>query len=76
MTRATTILNDLADAALMARYCRDGVSETYDVPGRIIQSLSPERRAELQALTSDDLKNIRWPRPDGMNLEKMPRRLR
>lgn len=75
MSKAKTIIDDLADSALMARFAFDGVY-SKDVPGSIIERLSPEKRAELQKLTSAELENVRWPRPEGMNLEKMPRRIR
>lgn len=74
--RASDILADLADAALMQRFCRDGVSETYDKPGQIIERLSSEERAKLAELKPEDTANARWPRPEGINLEKMPRRLK
>ena len=70
-----TLLGELADTALGARYLRDGVSATYDKPGSIVERLSPEQRKLLETLKPEDIENVRWPRPDGINLEKMPRRL-
>jgi hypothetical protein len=60
------IVEDLADELVMKRYLFDWCKER---PGQIVQSLPPEQRAALAKLTSDDLKDARWPRPDGLNLE-------
>ena len=75
LKKGKKILDELAESALMRRFLMDGVHE-YEKPGQIIESQTPEVRAELAKLTSADLQNVRWPRPDGMNLEKMPRKLR
>ena len=75
LKKGKKLLDELADSALMRRFLMDGVRE-HEKPGQISQSQSPEVRAELAKLTSEDLQNVRWPRPDGINLEKMPRKLR
>lgn len=72
--RASDILADLADAALMGRFMHS-VIQRDEKPGQIIARLSPEKRAKLAELKAEDIANHRWPRPDGINLEKMPRRL-
>ena len=73
--QAKRLLEDLADGALMRRFTTDGVRE-FEKPGFIVQNLSPEQRQILKSLKSEDVQDVRWPRPDGFNLEKMPRRLR
>lgn len=73
--RAKNLLAELADQALMARYLIP-VSEHHDLPGQTIGRLTEEQRRLLQELKSDDIANARWPRPDGVNLEKMPRKVR
>lgn len=75
LKKGKKLLDELAESALARRFLFDGVRE-YEKPGQIIESQTPEVRAELAKLTSDDLQNVRWPRPDGINLEKMPRKLR
>jgi hypothetical protein len=71
---AKALMEDLADAALMKRFCSDGV-RSYEVPGQIIQNLSPEKRKVLEGLKVEDIANTRWTRPENINLEKMPRKL-
>ena len=75
MKKAKVIIDELADKAFIRRFVTDGIFPS-EKPGQIIEHLSEKERAELAKLTSDDLQNVRWPRPDGMNLEKMPRRLK
>jgi hypothetical protein len=38
---------------------RHGPSKRYEKPGSVILNMSPERRKVLQALKSEDLRNIR-----------------
>jgi len=70
-----TLLAELADKALGGRYLTDGVSVSRDKPGSIIERLTPEQRELLKKLKVEDIADARWPRPDYINLEKMPRRL-
>ncbi len=62
------LMSRLADDAFMHRVTRDNVP----LPGSIITGLSTVDREILSKMTSDDLINVRWPRPDNMNLEKLP----
>ena len=70
-----TLLAELADRALAGRHLTDGVSVSRDKPGSILERLKPEERELLKKLKVEDIENARWPRPDYVNLEKMPRRL-
>lgn len=68
------LMEELVDAALTKRFLSDGV-RPYEVPGFYVQGLSPEKRAILETLTAEDIADTRWTRPEGINLEKMPRKL-
>jgi len=67
--RPKDLIGDMTDQAFISRYTTDFVPP----PGAYILGLPPEKRKILSELKSDDLVNIRWPRPDGINLEKLPR---
>lgn len=62
------LISELVDNAIMHRVTHDNIP----APGQIIARLSQADRDILSKLTSNDLVDVRWPRPDGLNLERLP----